>query len=124
MVGVGDLYFEEKKAQNPILGDVFALTAMICRAAQMVYEEKFIKKYNIPPMKVLGLKGLFCFIMMTLMLVGFYYLKVQFDMGQPNGVMEDAIDGIIQLGNNQKLLIAYIGEYWWHLAFTYIKTEA
>ena len=109
VVGIGDLCTEEEKAHDSLLGDIFALIAMICRAAQMVYEEKFIKKYNIAPMMALGQKGFFCFIMLTIMLVGFYHLKVSFDMGQPNGVMEDAIDGFIQLSNNSKLLVAYIG---------------
>ena len=84
---------------------------MIFWASQLTYEEKFVKKYNIKSMKALGLKGIFSVIILTSMLIGFYFLKVPFDMGQPNGVMEDAVDGFIQLGNNPKLLVSYICKY-------------
>ena len=112
IVGLGDLLFEnEDEAENAILGDMFALCAMIFWAAQLTYEEKFIKKHNIQPMYALGLKGFFSLAILTSMLIGFYFLKVPFDMGQPNGVMEDAIDGFIQLGNNPVLLVSYICKY-------------
>ena len=110
IVGIGDLIFKEPKALNAILGDILAVSAMIFWAAQLTYEEKFVKRYNITPIKALGLKGVFSLIILSAILVGFYFLKVPFDMGQPNGVMEDALDGFLQLGNNPKLLVAYIGK--------------
>ena len=123
VVGVGDLIFEEEEALNAILGDVFALSAMIFWAAQLTYEEKFVKKYNIKSMKALGLKGIFSLIILTSMLIGFYFLKVPFDMGQPNGVMEDAIDGFIQLGNNPKLLASYICKYYRLISYLNFTTN-
>ena len=110
IVGIGDLIFKEPKALNAILGDILAVSAMIFWAAQLTYEEKFVKRYNITPIKALGLKGVFSLIILSAILVGFYFLKVPFDMGQPNGVMEDALDGFLQLGNNPKLLVSYIGK--------------
>ena len=112
------MIFEEEEALNAILGDVFAVSAMIFWASQLTYEEKFVKKYNIKSMKALGLKGIFSVIILTSMLIGFYFLKVPFDMGQPNGVMEDAIDGFIQLGNNPKLLVSYICKYFILISFS------
>ena len=61
-------------------------------------------------MNALGLEGTFSVIILTVLLLAFYFIKVPFDMGQPNGAMEDAIDGFIQLGNNPVLLISYIGK--------------
>ena len=77
-------------------------------ALQLTYEEKFVKKHNINPLNALGLEGMFSFIIVSFMLVGIYFIKVPFDMGQPNGQMEDAIDGFIQLRNNPVLLISFI----------------
>ena len=122
VVGVGDLIFEEEQALNAILGDVFALVGMIFWAAQLTYEEKFVKKYKIKPMKALGLKGIFSLTILTSMLVGFYFIQVPFVMRQPNGVMEDAIDGFIQLGNNPKLLASYIGKYL-NLIYFFFKSQ-
>ena len=95
-------------AQNSTLGDIFAVFANLFGAMQATYEEKYIKKYNIKPLNVVGLKGTFSLIILSFMLVGFYYLKVPFEMGQLDGQMEDAIDGFIQLGNSPILLVSYI----------------
>ena len=61
IVGAGDLIFTEEEALNAILGDIFAVSAMVLWAAQLNYEEKFVKKFDIKPMKALGLKGMFSF---------------------------------------------------------------
>ena len=63
-------------AQNAIVGDICALIAMIFWAGQLTYEEKFVKKHNIKPMNALGLEGTFSLIILSFLLVGFYYLKV------------------------------------------------
>ena len=113
VVGIGDLMVEdEDTASNALLGDFMVLGAMIFYAGQLTYEEKFVKKYNIEPMNALGLEGSFSFVILSLMLVGFYFIKVPFDMGQPDGVLEDAIDGFIQLGHNPVLLVSYIGKHY------------
>ena len=109
-VGIGDLLTENEKGENAVLGDILALVAMMFFAGQLTYEEKFVKKYNIKPMNAIGLEGSFSFVILSLMLVGFYFIKVPFDMGQPNGVLEDAIDGFLQLGNNSTLIISFIGK--------------
>ena len=96
--------------KNATLGDIFAVIAMILGACQVTYEEKYVKKYNIKPLNVLGLEGTFSLTILSCMLVGFYYLKVPFEMGQLDGQMEDAIDGFIQLGNNPILLVSFIGQ--------------
>ena len=61
---------------------------MILWAAQLTYEEKFIKKHNIKPMNALGLEGTFGLVILSLILVACYYIKVPFDMGQPDGQLE------------------------------------
>ena len=76
-VGLGDLLLEDgDDAQNAIVGDICAIIAMIFGACQLVYEEKFVKKHNIKPIHALGLEGSFSLIILSFMLVGFYYLKV------------------------------------------------
>ena len=80
VVGIGDLLTENEKAENAILGDILALVAMMFFAGQLTYEEKFVKKYNIKPMNAIGLEGSFSFVILSLMLVAFYFIKVPFDM--------------------------------------------
>ena len=78
-------------------------------AGQLTYEEKFIKKHKISPVHVLGIEGLFSLIQTTSLLIVFYFVHVPFDMGQHRGVIEDALDGFVQLGNNPALLGCFIG---------------
>ena len=96
------------KTKNAIIGDVCAVLGMLFWALQLTYEEKFVKKHNINPLNALGLEGMFSVVIVSLMLIGFYFLKVPFDMGQPNEQMEDALDGFTQLGNNPVLLSSFI----------------
>ena len=39
------------------LGDLLIIIAQIITAAQMVYEEKFVMKHNIPPLQAVGWEG-------------------------------------------------------------------
>ena len=91
---MGDLFKDDATTSNAIIGDVCAVLGMLFWALQLTYEEKFVKKYNIRPMNALGLEGMFSVTIVSFMLIGFYFLKVPFDMGQPDGQLEDAL-GII-----------------------------
>lgn len=44
------------------LGDLLIIMAQIIVAIQMVTEEKFIFKYDIPPLLAVGLEGIFRFL--------------------------------------------------------------
>ena len=110
LVGLGDLLNESNWNDNPLVGDILSVVSAFFYAAQLCYNEKVLKCKYFEPIFILGYKGAFNLGISSLMLVGFYFFKVPFDMKQPNGVMENALDGFIQLGNNPVLLIAFIGE--------------
>ena len=110
VVGLGDLLNEKNGGDNPLVGDIFSIVSTIFYAAQLCYEEKVLKSYKIKPIIILGYEGVFNLVVSSLMLVGFYFWKVPFDMQQPNGVLENALDGFVQLGNNPVLLIAFISK--------------
>ena len=81
---------------------------MLFYGGQLTFEEKYVKKYNIMPLNALGLEGTFSLTLLSILLVAFYFIPVQADLGQPGGVLENALDGFVQLGNNSTLLTAYI----------------
>ena len=81
---------------------------MVFYAGQLTYEEKFVKKHNIKPLNALGLEGSFSLAILTIMLVVLYFIPVKFDMDQPGGQLEDALDGFVQLGNNPVLLTSFM----------------
>lgn len=91
-----------------ITGDLLIVIAQVVTATQMVVEEKFLYKYNVPPLLAVGWEGLFGFITLSILLIPMYYIPVGAFSGNERGVMEDAIDAFVQLGNNGLLLLAFL----------------
>ncbi|XP_042860161.1 LOW QUALITY PROTEIN: solute carrier family 35 member F6-like [Penaeus japonicus] len=91
-----------------ITGDLLIVMAQIVTATQMVVEEKFLTKYRVPPLLVVGWEGLFGFLTLSILLVPMYYIPGGMFSGNERGVMEDAIDAFVQLGNNGTLLLAFL----------------
>ena len=116
VVGISDMKEEgdsgsnmkSESERNQVLGDVFVVIAMAFYACQLTYEEKFVKKYNIKPMNAIGLEGSFAVTILSVMLVVLYFIPVKFEMDQPGGQLDDAIDGFVQLGNNAILLVSFL----------------
>ena len=116
VVGISDMKEEgdsgsnmkSESERNQVLGDVFVVIAMAFYACQLTYEEKFVKKYNIKPMNAIGLEGSFAVAILSVMLVVLYFIPVKFEMDQPGGQLDDAIDGFVQLGNNVILLVSFL----------------
>ena len=112
ITGLGDMLLENQddssSESNPVLGDIFIVVSMMIQACQMTYEEKFVKKYKIRPMKALGLEGSFSLLILTILLVIFYFIPPYFNILHGER-MEDALDGFVQLGNNPLLLASFVG---------------
>lgn len=107
-VGLASVLFPDQSsdnASNPLLGDVIIICAQVVVAIQMVIEEKFISKYNIPPLQVVGWEGLFGFSILSCILVVMYYIP-----GNSAGNhFENTPDAFVQLGNSTIVLVAIIG---------------
>uniref|UniRef100_A0A2H8TMK8 Transmembrane protein C2orf18 n=1 Tax=Melanaphis sacchari TaxID=742174 RepID=A0A2H8TMK8_9HEMI len=114
-VGASDLLSSSKSSTNSvneiIIGDLLILAAQILTAAQMVYEEKYVVTNDIPPLQAVGWEGVFGFLIMSLLLVPFYYIHVSPPLAGNNsrGVIEDFPEAIIQIMNNKWILVALIG---------------
>merc|ERR1711936_968500 len=95
---------------NVFVGDILIFCSQIIVASQMVYEEKFITKYNVPALQAVGWEGTFGFTTLSLLLIPFSFLYVGPSFGHgPRHVLEDAYDGVYQLYHNPLLLLAYLG---------------
>ena len=77
----------------------------------MVYEEKFTNKHNVPALQAVGWEGIFGFCTLAILLVPMYFIPVTHPFGNPpRFVLEDALDGLSQLGNNPLLVVAFVGK--------------
>jgi len=91
-------------------GDLLIFCSQVIVASQMVIEEKFITKYNVPALQAVGWEGTFGFTTLSLLLIPFSFLYVGPSFGHgPRHVLEDAYDGVYQLYHNPLLLLAYLG---------------
>merc|ERR1719277_1955985 len=87
------------------VGDLLIFCSQIIVASQMVYEEKFISKYNVPALQAVGWEGTFGFSTLATLLIPFYFIPVGtfFGDANPRHVLEDVYDGLYQLAHNPEL---------------------
>lgn len=95
---------------NIITGDLLIIIAQIISSVQMVYEEHFVSGQDIPALQAVGWEGVFGFSILSVLLIPMYYVKV----GPPfnnnaTGTLENAIDALIQISNNWRLVMAIGG---------------
>lgn len=113
IVGVADMLSssEESRGINKMItGDLLIILAQVIAATQMVVEEKFVSSRNVSALEAVGWEGLFGATIMSMLLIPFYYIRVGngiFD--NPGGVIEDSIDGFMQIGNNWQVATGVIG---------------
>lgn len=88
-----------KLGSNPLVGDIIIVTGEVFHALQFIYEEYYLGRYDLPPLKVVGYEGIFGFCTITVLLWPMYFIKVgeTFGLG-PEFRFEDAIDGLTQFG--------------------------
>lgn len=93
-----------------IAGDLLIVAAQIIVATQMVIEEKYVVKHNVPPLLAVGFEGLFGFVILSILLVPMYFIILPARYAKnPEHRLEDAIDGLMQLGNNWQISLAIFG---------------
>ncbi|VDP03362.1 unnamed protein product [Soboliphyme baturini] len=91
-------------------GDLLIIAAQLIVAAQMVFEELYVLKYNVDPPLAVGLEGIYGFIIMTLLIVAFYFIWVPPPFtNDPEGRLENAFDAFDQMNANSQILGSLIG---------------
>ena len=76
----------------------------------MVYEEKYVSKYDVPALQAVGWEGTWGFLTLSTLLVPMYFIPVGPKFGEnPRHVLEDAYDGLYQLAHNGFLAMAFCG---------------
>lgn len=115
-IGLSDMLAKktgESGESNSIIGDVLIMLAQIVVATQMIVEEKYVSGSNVSPLQAVGWEGIFGFITLSLLLVPMYFIKVGGKMFEtnPNGQIEDAIDGFYQIFNSWEVASGISGSF-------------
>jgi len=98
---------------NYIIGVLMVIVGEFFHGCQFVYEEKFVTKYNLPPMKVVGIEGICGVLTLGMLLWPMYFIKMPTSLPGaalgPEGRLEDAIDGFVQIfdGDNGGWLLCW-----------------
>lgn len=89
-----------EQSSNIIKGDCLIIFAQIVTAFQMVYEENFVTKLDIPALQVAGWEGAFGFLTLS------FYLCFN-DVAQSD-VSNTSVDAVVQISNNWRLAVAVV----------------
>jgi len=104
IVGLSSIINHDDKstASNPLLGDIFVVSAQLVAAVQMVVEEKFIGQYDVHPLQVVGNEGMWGAGVTTIVLFVLYWIP-------PARHRDNSLDAAYQIKNNIFLQLALLG---------------
>lgn len=73
---------DDNSMQQMIMGDVIIVLAQIIVALQMVYQEKFVARFNIPALQAVGWEGFFGFLTTLILLWPLNYAYIPWENNQ------------------------------------------
>ena len=135
LVGLNSMIYKDDNkevAKNPIVGIILMCTSQLFSSTEYVFQEKFIKQYDVHPFQLVGFEGLWGSIMYAILLTIFQFVDCtswshQFEEGicfshnithynstggfkynETVSYIEDTRFAFKQMGDNVALLIVYI----------------
>ena len=139
LVGLNSLIFKDENkgtAKDPLIGLILMTTSQFFSSTEYVFQEKFIKQYDVHPFQLVGFEGLWGSIMYSILLIIFQFSDcTSWDKSFSEGVcfaynithseinittnetyeynetisrIEDTEFAFEQMGDNKALLIVYI----------------
>uniref|UniRef100_A0A914V0V2 Solute carrier family 35 member F6 n=1 Tax=Plectus sambesii TaxID=2011161 RepID=A0A914V0V2_9BILA len=113
VVGVAEIVFgtDSKSDVNGVItGDLLVIMAQVIVSIQMVYEEKFLNKYDVPALLAVGLEGIFGMIILSVAIIPMYFIYVPSTFSHnPLNRLEDPLFAFKQMGENTTIIVALSG---------------
>ncbi|KAI6227951.1 UAA transporter family protein [Aphelenchoides besseyi] len=112
VVGLCDIYESGPGSDiyAVITGDLLIIMAQIIGAVQMVTEQMFLERYDVPPLLAVGLEGLFGMIILSFLMIPMYWIRVPEAFStDPEHRMENVIDAFKEIGENPMIAVALMG---------------
>jgi len=113
MVGLSSVISSSQSgAPNPLLGDILVVVAQLVAATQMVVEEKFVGKYNVPPLQVVGNEGAWGVAVTVVLLFILYWIP-------PVRAIDNSVDALLQIYHGHLLVVALLASIFSIAFFNY-----
>lgn len=113
IVGVTDIYYDDDPLDDKnaiITGNLLIVMAQIIVAIQMVYEQKYLTKYDVPALFAVGLEGLFGMVTLSILMIPFYYIHVPRTFStNPEGRLEDVFYAWKEITEEPTIALALSG---------------
>ena len=112
------LYNNDNVSKNPLIGIILSFFVPFFSSAEYIFQEKFIKHYDVHPCQIVGFEGLWGIIIYTIMLIIFQNISCDnWDNSLKEGIcsadenekyhIEDSLFAFRQMLDNNKILIIY-----------------
>uniref|UniRef100_A0A914X1T1 Solute carrier family 35 member F6 n=1 Tax=Plectus sambesii TaxID=2011161 RepID=A0A914X1T1_9BILA len=114
VVGIADIALGTDSSKDDInsviTGDLLIIMAQIIVAIQMVYEQKYVMKYDVPALLAVGLEGIYGMAILTVLMYPMYYIHLPRTFSEnPFGRMEDVWLAFKQMGEDPLIIVALSG---------------
>lgn len=84
--------------------------AQVIVAVQMVYEQKYVMKYDVPALMAVGLEGLFGMLTLSVLIIPMHWIVVPDTFSHnPNNTLEDVPFAFKQMGEYPLIIVALLG---------------
>ncbi len=120
LVGLNAILFDDNKvAKNPTVGIILLCTSQLFTSTEYVFQEKFIKHYDVHPFQLVGFEGLWGVCMYTILLIIFQFVSCNsWSDSLKEGIcsknddnkfhIEDSLFAFRQMWEKKAILIVYI----------------
>ena len=120
LVGLNAVLYDDKKvAKNPTVGIILLCSSQFFSSTEYVFQEKFIKHYDVHPFQLVGFEGLWGVCIYTILLIIFQFSSCDsWGDALKEGIcsvndknqyhIEDSIYAFRQMWNRKAILIVYI----------------
>lgn len=120
LVGLSAVLFDDKKvAKNPTVGIILLCTSQFFSSTEYVFQEKFIKHYDVHPFQLVGFEGLWGVLMYTILLSIFQFVSCDsWSKSLREGIcsvnddkkyhIEDTKFALRQMWHRKTILVVYI----------------
>ena len=100
-------YQSKEHVKDELLGDIMIAVGQFLAACQYVFEEAVIVRLDIPPLQLVGLEGIFGFIILTIFMfpLEFFPLLEIFNGLNFSNTVVNNLDAVAQIYNNSLLLV-------------------